>query len=227
VSWFGLGAISAAVMSSIDSSLPSASSLIARNVYQKVFRPGCGEREVVVALWFIIVGNCALATTLAIQYKSIYELFVLCGDFTYVILFPQLFLVLYWSKANTYGSLSSFLLSLVLRLLVGDKYLGLPAVFSFGTVTAECPTLEDPLLVCEGELPYRTFIMLIGLVVHILISGIVHFLFCVAGLSLRWDFLYCFNSVSGGYRVEMRNTRELDSPVKSLKQFVNFENSIL
>ena len=74
VSWFGLGAISAAVMSSTDSSLLSASSLIARNVYQKVFRPGCGEREVVVALWVIIVGNCALATTLAIQYKSIYEL---------------------------------------------------------------------------------------------------------------------------------------------------------
>ena len=74
VAWFGLGAISAAVMSSTDSSLLSASSLIARNVYQKVFRVGCGEREVVVALWVIIVFNCAIATTLAIQYKSIYEL---------------------------------------------------------------------------------------------------------------------------------------------------------
>merc|ERR1719450_1941757 len=132
VSWFGLGAVSAAVMSSTDSSLLSASSLLARNLYQKVFRPGCGEKEVVVALWIIIICNCVISTTLAIQYKSIYELFVLCGDFTYVILFPQLLLVLYWSKSNTYGAISSFFVSLFLRLLVGDKYLGLPAAISFG-----------------------------------------------------------------------------------------------
>ena len=89
---------------------------------------------------------------------------VLCGDFTYVILFPQLVLVLYWSKANTYGAISSFFVSLILRLLVGDKYLGLPAVISFGTITAPCPSLQDPDLMCVGELPYRTFVMLIGLV---------------------------------------------------------------
>ena len=29
---------------------------------------------------------------LAIEYKSIYELFVLCGDFMFVILFPQFLL---------------------------------------------------------------------------------------------------------------------------------------
>jgi len=217
VAWFGLGAVSAAVMSSTDSSLLSASSLMARNVYQKVFRPGCGEKEVVVALWFFIICNCAISTTLAIKYKSIYELFVLCGDFTYVILFPQLVLVLYWSKSNTYGAISSFLVSLMLRLLVGDKYLGLPAVISFGTISSPCPTMEDPALVCQGELPYRTIVMLIGLVVHILISGLVHVIFCFVKISLRWDFLHCFQAVHGGYLVELQNTREMDSPVKSLK----------
>ena len=59
---------------------------------------------------------------------------MLCGDFTYVILFPQLLLVIYWDRANTYGSLASFLVSLLLRLLVGDTYLGLPVTFSFGKV---------------------------------------------------------------------------------------------
>ena len=39
VAFFGLGAISAAVMSSTDSSMLSASTMIARNVYKTVFRP--------------------------------------------------------------------------------------------------------------------------------------------------------------------------------------------
>ena len=38
VSFFGLGAISAAVMSSADSSVLSASSMFARNVWKSVFR---------------------------------------------------------------------------------------------------------------------------------------------------------------------------------------------
>merc|ERR1719412_2999872 len=76
VAFFGLGAISAAVMSSTDSSMLSASTMIARNVYKTVFRPNCSEKEVLIALWFIIVLNCASETALAITYKSIYDLFV-------------------------------------------------------------------------------------------------------------------------------------------------------
>ena len=38
VSFFGLGAVSAAVMSSADSSILSASSMFARNIYKLAFR---------------------------------------------------------------------------------------------------------------------------------------------------------------------------------------------
>ena len=42
---------------------------------------------------------------------------VLCGDFVYVIVFPQLLLVLYLEKANTYGSVVSYFFGLIFRLL--------------------------------------------------------------------------------------------------------------
>ena len=70
----GVGVISAAVMSSADSSLLSSSSLIARNIWSKFIRPGCGEFEVLRVLWAFTFINCGLATLLALQYKSVYEL---------------------------------------------------------------------------------------------------------------------------------------------------------
>ena len=74
VSWIGVGVISAAVMSSADSSLLSSSSLIARNIWSKLIRPGCGEKEILRVLWSFTFINCGLATLLALQYKSVYEL---------------------------------------------------------------------------------------------------------------------------------------------------------
>lgn len=44
VSFFGLGAVSAAVMSSADSSILSASSMFARNIYQLAFRQSVSTR---------------------------------------------------------------------------------------------------------------------------------------------------------------------------------------
>ena len=42
-SFFGLGAVSAAVMSSADSSVLSASSMFARNVYKLIFRQNVSQ----------------------------------------------------------------------------------------------------------------------------------------------------------------------------------------
>ena len=45
-----------------------------RNIYQRLVRPGCGEREVVTVLWSALVINCLAATGLALHYSSVYDL---------------------------------------------------------------------------------------------------------------------------------------------------------
>ncbi len=53
--------------------------------------------------------------------NSVYVLFVLCSDFVYVILFPQLVAVIYMDFVNSYGVVSGFSAGLLLRLLGGDS----------------------------------------------------------------------------------------------------------
>ncbi|CAH1104314.1 unnamed protein product [Psylliodes chrysocephalus] len=74
VSFFGLGAVSAAVMSSADSSILSASSMFARNVYKLIFRQKASEMEIiwVMRVSILIVGF--LATVMALTIPSIYGL---------------------------------------------------------------------------------------------------------------------------------------------------------
>merc|ERR1712059_43003 len=67
---------------------------------------------------------------------------------------------------------------------------------SFGQISTPCP--ENPLEICSGELPFRTFVMLIGLTVHLLVSGMTHLLFVKFSLGLNLDFLKCYYRGKGG-----------------------------
>lgn len=51
--------------------------------------------------------------------------------------------------------------------------------------------------------------------VHVLFSGFAWLLFSCCRLPLKFDFLNCFQIVK--FQVELRNTREMDSPQKALK----------
>lgn len=74
VSFFGLGAVSAAVMSSADSSVLSASSMFARNVYRLIFRQRASEMEIIWVMRVSILVVGVLATIMALTIPSIYGL---------------------------------------------------------------------------------------------------------------------------------------------------------
>jgi len=149
----GLGAVAAAVMSSVDSSILSASSMFAWNVYRPLVRPTAGELELrrIVRAAVIVVGS--LATVLALSVNSVYALWYLCADLVYVILFPQLVAVLFFRRATAAGSLTAVAVGLILRLGGGEPLLHLPAVLPY-------PMQDSAGLI---YFPFRTFAMLMSM----------------------------------------------------------------
>ncbi|XP_025018084.1 high-affinity choline transporter 1-like [Tetranychus urticae] len=108
VQFVGLGAVSAAVMSSSDLSLLSASLMFARNA---------SEHEVVWVMRVSIIVVGAIATTMAFYVKSIYGLWYLSSDIVYVVLFPRLVCVVYFKRhCYTYGSLAAYVLGFLFLL---------------------------------------------------------------------------------------------------------------
>ena len=129
VAAIGLGAVSAAVMSSIDSSVLSASSMAAWNVYRPLIEPDASSERLtyVVKRAVIVVG--VAATMMALHVRSIYTLWVLCSDLVYCILFPQLLLALGDRNANRWGCYAGMAVSLVVRVGAGEPLLGLPLLW--------------------------------------------------------------------------------------------------
>jgi len=80
---------------------------------------------------FGIFGVGVLAMVMGIMIDSIYELWYLCGDLVYVILFPQLVSVIYLSWTNTYGSLAGYIIGLLFRLLGGENAVRLSATIHY------------------------------------------------------------------------------------------------
>ncbi len=153
----GLGAIAAAVMSSVDSSILSASSLAAWNGYKRLFDPQASAARIAALVRGLIVVFGAGATVIALTVQSVAALWYLCGDVVYCVLFPQLTLALFDKKANTTGALSGFAVSVFLRLGGGDATLGLPAFLPY-------PAFGD------YDFPFRTLAMLAGLGTAIVVS---------------------------------------------------------
>lgn len=155
----GLGALAAAVMSSVDSSILSASSMAAWNVYRPLMNPEADSDALarVIKRSVLIVG--ILATMVALKIQSVYALWFLCSDLVYCILFPQLLTALFDPKANRWGARAGLLVSLILRFGGGEPTLGLPLLLPY-------PMVESGVVL----FPFRTLAMVCGLLTILVVS---------------------------------------------------------
>uniref|UniRef100_A0A0K0EGU3 High-affinity choline transporter 1 n=1 Tax=Strongyloides stercoralis TaxID=6248 RepID=A0A0K0EGU3_STRER len=186
VSFIGLGAVSAAVMSSADSSVLSAASMFAHNIWKLTIRPHASEKEVIIVMRFAIILVGILATIMALTIQTIYGLWYLCADLVYVILFPQLLCVVYFEKSNTYGSLCGYIVGLVIRLSGGEPLVHLPPVIHFPMYDVESGV---------QYFPFRTVAMLASLSTCIGISLYSRYLFTTGKLSPEMDILNCIVNI--------------------------------
>ncbi|XP_037345418.1 high-affinity choline transporter 1-like [Pungitius pungitius] len=192
VSFFGLGAVSAAVMSSADSSILSASSMFARNIYQLAFRQSASDREIVWVMRCTIFVFGALATAMALLTKSVYGLWYLSSDLVYVIIFPQLLSVLFVKGTNTYGSVAGYIFGLLLRIGGGEPYLKLPPFIYYpGWVNQKKihhVTGEVEHFV-QQRFPFKTMSMLASFLANVAFSYLTKYLFESGTFSHKYDFL--------------------------------------
>ena len=85
----------------------------------------------------------------------------MCSDLVYVVLFPQLLMVVHFKDwVNTYGSFMAYCVGLVLRLGGGEPLIKLPALIKY-------PLYDEQF----GQLfPMRTFAMVLSMTTLIGIS---------------------------------------------------------
>ncbi|XP_033755100.1 high-affinity choline transporter 1-like [Pecten maximus] len=182
VSIIGIGAVSAAVMSSADSCVLATGSVFANNIYKNIFRPKATQREIVWVLrgTIIVVGSAGAAIALTVG--SVYGLFILCADLMYVIQFPQLVCVLWLKCANTYGSLTGFIVGLFLRVAGGEPFLSIDSLIKYPMHHEE-----------YGQLfPFKTLAMLCSLFSIIGVSYVTERLFTHGTLSKKFDIFRCY-----------------------------------
>ncbi|KAG0714830.1 High-affinity choline transporter 1 [Chionoecetes opilio] len=102
----------------------------------------------------------------------------LCGDLVYVILFPQLLMVVHFrDRVNTYGSFAAFCLGMLVRLLGGEPYIGVPATIHY-------PFYNEA--TGQQNFPFRTVAMLVSLSTLILVSAIAKAIFKYEILPARF-----------------------------------------
>lgn len=188
VAFIGLGAVSAAVMSSTDSSILGVSTMFTRNVFTKVFYKGSDT----FTLWFlrgIIVVNTVIAMLIAIFVKSVYGLYLICSDLVFILLFPHLVLVVHFPKlVNRYGMATAFITALLLRVLSGEPVLKYVAILRWPYYVPPEEGVEDDY--GYQRFPFRNLIMVINLAISLVVSFLSSLFFRTYPHLAKYDILH-------------------------------------
>nr|XP_043883335.1 high-affinity choline transporter 1-like [Solea senegalensis] len=180
ISVIGVGAVAAAVMSSTDSALLSATSVFSSNIYKNILRKQASDREMqwVFRITVVVVG--VAGTSITFFTKSTLVLWLLGADVSYTLILPHLVSVLFFKVTNEYGAMVGYAVGLTVRILLGEKSIGLPVVLHLPGCT-----LEDGIYV--QKFAFRTVAMLCTQITIVACSALALVLFNSGLLPERWD----------------------------------------
>ncbi|XP_067890515.1 high-affinity choline transporter 1-like [Heterodontus francisci] len=192
IAFFGLGAISAAVMSSADSSILSSSSMFTRNIYHCIFRHKATDNELVWVMRGAIVLFGIAAAAMTWLSTSVYGLWYLSSDLVFVLLFPQLVSVLYIKGTNVYGCVTGYIFGLFLRVGGGEPYLRLQPFICYAGCYLDIKFPTGPIYI--QTFPFKTVSMLTSFLVSLCVSRLTNYLFKKGMFPQKLDFLNGFVS---------------------------------
>ncbi len=161
----GLGAVAAAVMSSVDSSVLSASAMFTWNVARPLRKREMTDAQLKRTLRSSIIVIGVAATLIALRVKSVYALWTLNCDLIYVTLFPALTAALFYKYTNRVGVLAGVFVALPLRLIGGAPELSINPLFSYWIYDVAADTGFITV-----QFPFRTTAMLAGLLTILAVS---------------------------------------------------------